>query len=79
MEPGRYHAEATDGSGETIVIRIVGSSKPAGTLDNPRARIPGLSTAYTDDGRLMTPAKGENTFKLVAHGPQRAYKITGPA
>jgi hypothetical protein len=78
MKPGRYRAEAIDGSGETIVIRIVGSSKLAGTLDDPNARIQGLSTAYTDDGRLMTPAEGENTFKVVAHGPQRAYKITGP-
>lgn len=75
IEPGRYRAVATDGSGETITIVIVGSSIDASSLSG-RATIRGLSEAFHSDGRRMTPTDEEDTFKIV--GEQRGYKIVQP-
>jgi len=74
VAPGQYEAVATDGSGETIAIDVVGSEIRAGSFDHPNAKIRGLSTVYSG-GRLMTAGKEAGTVKFVAHGPQREYKI----
>lgn len=76
VEPGRYRAIATDGSDEIITIVIVGSRIDTTTL-NERSSIQGLSEVFDGQGRQMTPAAGENTFKVV--GQERAYRIVGPA
>lgn len=78
LAPGYYSAIATDGSGETILIRVVGSRIPTRTFGAPPASIQGLSEVFTSDGRPMTQAdEGENCFKIV--GQMRAFKVTGSA
>jgi hypothetical protein len=74
LAPGQYEAVATDGSGETITIDVEGSEIRAGSFDYPNAKIRGLNDVYSA-GQLMTQGSASDTFKFVAHGPQREYKI----
>lgn len=50
LRPGRYRATAIDGSGETIIVRAVGSDVRVGTFNAPNAKAPGLCTLYSEGG-----------------------------
>lgn len=75
LKPGRYLATATDGSGETIILNIVGSRIDAGYFGDAHTNFAGPSEAIASDGRRMTPTEGDHCFTFA--GETQVFEVTG--